>query len=60
MLTEVVGGISITYTYDKNGNQLTITDATGTTERTYDELNRALSKTVPNIGKAIYKYELTH
>jgi RHS repeat-associated protein len=33
-------------------------DATGITYRTYDELNRNISKTVPGIGKSIYEYDL--
>jgi RHS repeat-associated protein len=41
-----------------NGNQLTITDSTGTTIRTYDALNRVTSKTVPNIGTVWYKYDI--
>ena len=54
-----VGGITIQYTYDKNGNQLTITDQTGKTTRTYDQLNRVITKEVPNIGKSIYTYDIT-
>lgn len=49
----------ISYTYDNNGNQLTIKDETGTTTRTYDELNRVTSKDVPEIGKTIYHYDIT-
>jgi RHS repeat-associated protein len=52
-------GKTISYTYDDNGNQLTMTDATGTTTRTYDELNRAETKTVPSIGKSTYVYDIT-
>lgn len=47
------------YTYDANGNLLTMADATGTTTRTYDALDRNTSKTVPDIGKSIYEYDLT-
>ena len=43
---ETAGNIEISYTYDENGNQLTITDDTGTTTRVYDELGRVISKTV--------------
>ena len=56
---EKVGSITIKYTYDKNNNILTLTDSTGTTTRTYDELNSVTSKTVPKIGKIIYKYDVT-
>ena len=56
--TKKAGLITITYTYDDNGNQLTITDNTGTTLRTYDEFNRVKTKTVPYIGKTTYQYDI--
>ena len=40
--SQTVGTISITYGYDGNGNQTSIADATGTTNRIYDELNLSL------------------
>ncbi len=58
-LSETIGNIAKSYTYDNNGNQITITDNTGTTKRTYDELNRVTSKSVPEIGTAVYKYDIT-
>ena len=39
---------------NKNNNQITMTDATGTTARTYDALNRVLTKDVPSIGKTVF------
>lgn len=57
--SENVGSINIGYTYDNNGNQLTISDATGTTVRTYDALNRVVSKRVPDIGESKYNYDIT-
>jgi hypothetical protein len=36
-----------------HGNQLTMTDSTGTTVTTYDEENRVTSKEIPYIGKAV-------
>ncbi len=51
-------GSTINYTYDNNGNQLTITDSTGTTTRTYDALNRVTSKTTPNIGTVCHEYDI--
>ncbi|NLN66369.1 MAG: RHS repeat protein, partial [Clostridiaceae bacterium] len=56
--TEAADGSSISYTYDDNGIQLTITDSTGTTIRTYDALNRVTSNTVPNIGTVWYQYDI--
>ena len=49
----------ISFTYDNNGNQLTIIDSTGTTTRTYDELGRVLTKAVPMIGTSIFDYDIT-
>jgi len=59
LLNKQAGALSVSFTYDDNGNQLTMTDATGTTVRTYDELNRVTSKTVPVIGTATYTYDIT-
>ena len=50
--------IVISYTYDGNGNQLTMTDGTGTTTRTYDELNRVTTKQVPGIGTSYFTYDI--
>ncbi len=58
LLKEDAGGQIQTYTYDANGNMLTMTDETGTTTRTYDALNRNITKDVPVIGKSIYEYDL--
>jgi RHS repeat-associated protein len=56
--SEDAGGEIQTYTYDNNGNLLQMTDSMGTTIRTYDQLNRNTSKTVPDIGKSIYTYDI--
>ena len=37
----------ISYSYDQNGNRLSMTDPTGTTTYTYDKLNRLTSLTNP-------------
>ncbi len=50
--------LKISYTYDDNGNQLTMTDATGQTVRTYDELNRVATKTVPQFGTNVFQYDI--
>ncbi|MDQ2085524.1 RHS repeat-associated core domain-containing protein [Herbivorax sp. ANBcel31] len=51
--------VIISYEYDDNGNQIKMIDDTGETTRTYDELNRVISKNVGNIsGEALYKYDI--
>ncbi|SFB37041.1 Ig-like domain-containing protein, partial [Clostridium frigidicarnis] len=57
IISEGVGDLSITFDYDNNGNQISLKDATGTTIREFDGLNRAISKEVPAIGKSTYVYE---
>lgn len=48
---------AVSYTYDANGNVLTVTDSHGTITRTYDALNRVLSYT-DTYGKVIrYEYD---
>jgi RHS repeat-associated protein len=45
------------YTYDENGNRLSITDGNGNiTEFTYDELNRLLTETDPLGNEWSYEY----
>lgn len=58
LIGKEIGSEGIYYTYDNNGNQLTLTDGTGTTERTYDAENRVLTKTVPGIGTITYQYDI--
>lgn len=47
---------SITYTYDVVGNLDTMSDATGTTDYAYDELNRLTQVTYPNGQTIGYTY----
>ena len=58
-LTKTTGNTSVSYTYDNNGNILTDTDAQGTTVRTYDALNRLITKNVPGMGTSSYAYNVT-
>ncbi|USB32579.1 S8 family serine peptidase [Paenibacillus sp. YPG26] len=54
-----VQGRQVSYTYDNNDNPLTVSDKTGTTIRTYDELNRTITKSVPKLGTNTYQYDDT-
>ena len=48
---------SVSYTYDQNGNVLTVTDKNGTVKREYDALNR-VTKYTDTFGKSIcYEYD---
>lgn len=51
---QVLSGFA--YTYDSNGNIVTVTDATGTTTYGYDKLNRLISVNGPR-GNAVYTYD---
>jgi len=59
LTSQSAGGLTVSFTYDNNGNQLTMTDATGTTTRTYDALNRVVSKTAPATGTVSFVYDVT-
>jgi YD repeat-containing protein len=58
LLVTKAGSMSVVNTYDKNGNKLSMTDATGATGRVYDAMNRCIVKTVPNIGATIFDYDI--
>lgn len=60
MISQVVGDESISYTYDNNGNTLTMKDSTGVTARAYDEMNRVVTKSVPNIGTTVFRYDIIY
>jgi RHS repeat-associated protein len=45
-----------TFTYDKNGNQLTATTSSGTTTNAYDSANRLLTSSGPN-GTSNFTYD---
>ena len=59
LLSENAGGDIISYTYDNNDNELSMTDSTGITTRTYDATNRVTSKTVPVFGTTNFTYDIT-
>jgi RHS repeat-associated protein len=48
---------TITYTYDPNGNVLTMADNTGTTSYQYDALNRLTKETLPGPKVNSYFYD---
>ncbi len=47
----------VTYTYDNNGNTLTKTDASGTTQYAWDFENRLSSVTLPGGSVVTFKYD---
>jgi RHS repeat-associated protein len=47
---------STTFTYDKNGNQLTETNSSGTTTNSYDSVNRLISSLAPT-GTSAFTYD---
>ena len=47
----------VTYTYYPNGQRKTMTDASGTTQYTYDNQNRLLTKARPSAGTLTYTYD---
>lgn len=48
----------VAYTYDDDGHRLTMTDATGTTTYTYDNLGRLTATSNPLTGTVGYTYDL--
>jgi RHS repeat-associated protein len=50
-------GVTIGCSYDVNGNKVTMTDTTGTTDYGYDELNRLLSLANPNVQTTTFGYD---
>ncbi len=48
--------VSLSYTYDKNGNRLTLVDPTATNTYAYDVLNRLATLTSP-VGAVSYAYD---
>lgn len=52
--------VKISYTYDNNGNVLTVTAGNEEIVRTYDELGRVKTKTVSNIGESKYEYDIIY
>ncbi|MTI58360.1 S8 family serine peptidase, partial [Geosporobacter ferrireducens] len=60
LIKETVNGtVKKEYTYDPNGNPLTMTDAKGTVTMAYDEENRLTGKQIPGQGMLRYSYDIT-
>jgi RHS repeat-associated protein len=55
--TTYTGGISVSATYDTDGNLLTQTDPAGTTTYTYDALGRQTQKTLPDGATLTYTWD---
>ena len=53
-----VNGAVTSYEYDNTGNLLEVMDVSGAIVRTYDQLNRVVSKTVPVFGTTSFGYDL--
>ena len=53
---DAIGGELITYQYDNNGNQISKTDATGTTNLVYGPRDRLLTITLPGAPPIAYSY----
>ena len=55
---EMSSNATATFTYDNNGNTLTKTDSTGTTQYAWDFENRLTSVTLPGSGGTVsFKYD---
>ena len=53
---DAIGGALITYQYDANGNQISKTDASGTTNLVYGPRDRLLTITLPGAPPIAYSY----
>ncbi len=58
LLSKTIDKEEVSYSYDPNGNQVAMTDTTGTTTRIYDEQGRVISKGVPNLGATTFQYDI--
>jgi len=54
---QMTHGVGVDYTYDPNGNVLTVTNGTGQTVREYDQLNRVTKYTDVNGNEIEYAYD---
>ena len=54
---QLTGNAAITFTYDAMGQQLTMTDQSGTTTNSYDALGRVLSETNGRGNRLAYEYD---
>lgn len=51
------GGSAISYVYNDDGDQTSVSDNTGTTNFSYDKDNRLLTKTLPNSAQLTVSYD---
>jgi YD repeat-containing protein len=51
------GGAVVDFTYDRDGNLISVSDPTGTTTMAYDGFGRSTSKTSPGTGTVRYEYD---
>jgi RHS repeat-associated protein len=58
-LEKTADGVSISKTWDNNGNLLTLTDAAGTTTNAYDGMNRLTATNTPGFGQTTFQYDIT-
>lgn len=57
LVTTVTGGQSVSYSYDKAGKRLSMTDLTGTTSYDYDTIGQLIKMTYPDNRNIQYQYD---
>ncbi len=54
---ELISNSAATFTYDANGNTLTKTNGSGTTQYAWDFENRLTSAVIPGVGTVTFRYD---